>query len=221
MGIMGKKGGSDVVLESRHVVGVFLLMVVISGIVFTLGYVMGRSQYDAKVATPHSSSKDSPAPVVPAAAPAKPGAVIAKSQPAAPGAAPPSDWDFSRPAETKRSAEGQRAGKSAGKSASGSARSTAATPPAPKPAAAKGGALLNAPLIPRGAILLQVAALTKEGDALALAEALQQKKFPAFVLTPGADHYYRVQVGPYADVQSANMVKRGLENEGFKAIVKR
>jgi cell division septation protein DedD len=66
-----------------------------------------------------------------------------------------------------------------------------------------------------------VAALTKEGDALALAEALQQKKFPAFVLTPSADHYYRVQVGPYADVQSANMVKRGLENEGFKAIVKR
>src|SRR5713101_5051602 len=199
MGIMGKKGGSDVVLESRHVVGVFLLMVVISGIVFTLGYVMGRSQYDAKVGTPHASNKDSPAPVVPAAAPAKPGTVIAKTQPAAPGAPPPSDWDFSRPAETKKSAEGQRAGKSA----SGSAKSTAATP------------------IPRGAILLQVAALTKEGDALALAEALQQKKFPAFVLTPGADHYYRVQVGPYADVQSANLVKRGLENEGFKAIVKR
>jgi hypothetical protein len=217
MGIMGKKGGSDVVLESRHVIGVFLLMVVISGIVFTLGYVMGRSQYDAKVGTSHASNKDSPAPVVPAAAPAKPGAVIAKTQPAAPGAPPPSDWDFSRPAETKKSAEGQRTGKNA----SGSAKSTAATPPATKPAAAKGGTLLNAPLIPRGAILLQVAALTKEGDALALAEALQQKKFPAFVLTPSADHYYRVQVGPYADVQSANMVKRGLENEGFKAIVKR
>lgn len=217
MGIMGKKGGSDVVLESRHVIGVFLLMVVISGIVFTLGYVMGRSQYDAKVGTSHASNKDSPAPVVPAAAPAKPGAVIAKTQPAAPGAPPPSDWDFSRPAETKKSAEGQRAGKSA----SGSAKSTAATPPATKPAAAKGGTLLNAPLIPRGAILLQVAALTKEGDALALAEALQQKKFPAFVLTPSGDHYYRVQVGPYADVQSANMIKRGLENEGFKAIVKR
>ncbi len=217
MGIMGKKGGSDVVLESRHVIGVFLLMVVISGIVFTLGYVMGRSQYDAKVGTSHASNKDSPAPVVPAAAPAKPGAVIAKTQPAAPGAPPPSDWDFSRPAETKRSVEGRRAGKSA----SGSAKSTAAAPPATKPAAARGGTLINAPLIPRGAILLQVAALTKEGDALALAEALQQKKFPAFVLAPSADHYYRVQVGPYADVQSANMVKRGLENEGFKAIVRR
>jgi septal ring-binding cell division protein DamX len=217
MGIMGRKGGSDVVLESRHVIGVFLLMVVISGIVFTLGYVMGRSQYDAKLGTSHASNKDSPAPVVPAAAPTKPGALIAKTQPAAPDAPPPSDWDFSRPAETKKSAEGQRAGKST----SGSAKSTAAAPPATKPAAARGGALFNAPLIPRGAILLQVAALTKEGDALALAEALQQKKFPAFVLTPSADHYYRVQVGPYADVQSANMVKRGLENEGFKAIVKR
>ena len=45
MGLNGKKGG-DMVLENRHVIGVFLLMVVISGIVFTLGYVLGRSQYD-------------------------------------------------------------------------------------------------------------------------------------------------------------------------------
>ena len=47
--------------------------------------------------------------------------------------------------------------------------------------------------------MLQVAALVREADALALAQALQQKKFPAFVLTPGDDHFYRVQVGPYAD----------------------
>jgi cell division septation protein DedD len=66
-----------------------------------------------------------------------------------------------------------------------------------------------------------VAALTRQDDALALAEALQKKKYPAFVLTPGADHYYRVQVGPYADTQSATIARRGLENEGFKTIVKR
>ena len=86
---------------------------------------------------------------------------------------------------------------------------------------AKKPSLLNAPFVPKGAIILQVAALTKEGEALALAEALQKKKFPAFVLTPRADQYYRVQVGPYADVQSANGARRGLENEGFKAIVRR
>ncbi len=69
--------------------------------------------------------------------------------------------------------------------------------------------------------MLQVAALTRQADALALAESLQKKGFPAFVLTPGADHFYRVQVGPYADAQTSGAAKKGLEKAGFKAIVKR
>ena len=44
-----KKSGGDFVLESRHLVGLFLLLVVIFGVVFTLGYLLGRSQYDTKV----------------------------------------------------------------------------------------------------------------------------------------------------------------------------
>lgn len=79
----------------------------------------------------------------------------------------------------------------------------------------------KAALIPSGAILLQVAALGRGGDALALAEALQQKGFPAFVLTPTEDQLYRVQIGPYADRQSAIRVKQALEREGFQALVKR
>jgi hypothetical protein len=37
------------VLESRHVIGLFLLMLVFSGVFFALGYVMGRNQYDGQV----------------------------------------------------------------------------------------------------------------------------------------------------------------------------
>jgi cell division septation protein DedD len=70
-------------------------------------------------------------------------------------------------------------------------------------------------------VVLQVAALTRENDALALAEALQQKQYSAFVLTPAGDNLYRVQVGPYADAKSADAAKRSLEREGFKAIVRR
>ncbi|MBV8514068.1 MAG: SPOR domain-containing protein [Acidobacteria bacterium] len=36
-------------LESRHVIGLFLLMLVFSGVFFALGYVMGRNQYDGQV----------------------------------------------------------------------------------------------------------------------------------------------------------------------------
>jgi cell division septation protein DedD len=69
--------------------------------------------------------------------------------------------------------------------------------------------------------MLQVAAVQRESDALALAQALQQKKFPAFVITPSTDKYYRVQVGPYADPESATIARHGLEANGFKSIVKR
>jgi cell division septation protein DedD len=79
---------------------------------------------------------------------------------------------------------------------------------------------MNAPLIPGGAYVLQVAALTKESDALALATRLSQKKFPAIVLSPQKDKYYRVQVGPYADQKAAEAARKGLEGAGFKAIVK-
>ena len=36
-------------LESRHVIGLFMLMLLFSGVFFTLGYVMGRNQIDSPV----------------------------------------------------------------------------------------------------------------------------------------------------------------------------
>jgi cell division septation protein DedD len=71
-----------------------------------------------------------------------------------------------------------------------------------------------------GAYTVQVAALRRESEALALATSLQKKKFPAFVTSPQADKYYHVRVGPYADQKSADAAKKGLESAGFKAIVK-
>ncbi len=204
------------VLESRHLIGIFLLTVVISGIVFTLGYVLGRSQYYTQVRAAASGTQALARPE-PQPAPTKSSGPSGSSQPPAPTGLPaPSDWDFYRSAEPKKTDRLQKPVKTAATS-----KPAAATPSSSHPATAKTKTLLNAPLVPRGAILLQVAALTREEDALTLAEALQRKKFPAFVLTPGADHYYRVQVGPYADAQSAAIARRGLEREGFNAIVRR
>src|SRR5208337_929720 len=75
----GKRGAGDRVLESRHVIGLFLLMLVFSGVFFTLGYVMGRNQYDGQVRAASDgmgrpdivkSSKLDPAPKRTAEAPA-------------------------------------------------------------------------------------------------------------------------------------------------------
>ncbi len=190
-------------LESRHLVGLFLGVVLLCCVFFTLGYVMGRTQYTGSVHAAITPS-NGPAP--------SPAASAAQQKPAAPVAAPaPGEWDF----YPKKGAD-------------------AATPSAPvtphpnqaiaetksPPAPSKAPARFRPPQIPHGATILQLAALTREGDAMALADALQQKRFPAFVITPTADNLYRVQVGPYADTQSADLAKRSLEREGFKVIVK-
>lgn len=72
-----------------------------------------------------------------------------------------------------------------------------------------------------GTIVLQVAALTRQDGASAMATKLQQKQYPAFVRLPTTDNFYRVQVGPYPDLQSANAVKRSLEHDGYAVIIKR
>lgn len=217
------------VLESRHVVGLFLMIVVISGVVFTLGYILGRNQYETQVRAAGLPPKGMPRELKETASAAKPDSAPGKAQPGAPNPAPaPSDWDFYKSVETKKPPDHlEKPAKTVVPAAPSSAAKSKPTivatntPTPAAPAAKKPSPLMNAPMVPRGAIVLQVAALTIESDALAIAESLQKKKFPAFVLTPSADHYYRVQVGPYADQQSANIARKGLEHEGFKAILKR
>jgi cell division septation protein DedD len=79
----------------------------------------------------------------------------------------------------------------------------------------------GASLIPPGSILLQVAASPRESDALTMAAALRQKGFAVLVLEPTADKFYRVEVGPYSDAQSAHLAKLALNREGFQVIVRR
>ena len=76
------------------------------------------------------------------------------------------------------------------------------------------------PAAPANGYSLQVAAMNREADALDLAKVLQKKKFPAYVLSPHGDKYYRVQVGPYADLKATDAARKSLEAAGFKAFVK-
>ena len=215
-----KKNGGDFILESKHLVGLFLLLVVIFGVVFTLGYLLGRSQYDSKVraAVGPPSEYEAPTPVASSKSKAKPEseeAQVPKNS---------SDWDFYHSSDPQATADHlQPAPKSVAPSAP-----PAATKPATgllkaaKPVIpAKTGSPTDGPLIPKGTIMLQVAAVMHQDDALALAQALQQKKFPAFVIPPGNDKLFRVQVGPYPDNPSASAAQRQLEAKGFKSIIKR
>jgi cell division septation protein DedD len=213
-----KKNGGDFVLESRHLVGLFLLLVVIFGVVFTLGYLMGRGQYDTKIRAAVGAPAGSEEPANPPSMKSNPKSGSENSQVPKKG----SDWDFYHSADPQAAADHlQPVPKAAGPSAPLAAAPKAYVAPSKpaKPAKPSGGA--DGPLIPKGAIMLQVAAVLHQDDALALAQALQQKKFPAYVIPPGADKLYRVQVGPYPDNQTATAARQQLEANGFKSIIKR
>jgi DedD protein len=217
MGGSGKRGGADRVLESRHLVGLFLGVVLLCAVFFTLGYVMGRTQYGGPVHAAETigkiiSSSSSPAPVKPKA-----------TEPPAPPAN--SEWDFYGKKDDHQPAPAPKAvaPKAAAPIPAVATKKAGAPPPATTTpvAATKPSARFQPPKLSKGAIVVQVAALTRESDALAMADTIQQRRFPSFVLTPTTDNFYRVQVGPYPDDKSADAAKHALEQLGFKPIIKR
>ena len=208
-------------LEGRHVIGLFMLMMLFSGVFFTLGYVMGRSQYDGQVRAATDLRGKAESSISP-----KPDVVPKRTNNNAPAEAPTdtaapanSDWEFYHAGENRKTLDHLKPIAPASGPAHKSAPVLVRTPAPPKTANGSSKSL-NAPLIPGGAYTLQVAALTREADALELATRLQKRKFPAFVVSPQTDKYYRVQVGPYADQKTAEAARKGLEGSGFKAIVK-
>jgi len=220
----GKRGAGERVLEGRHVIGLFMLMLLFSGVFFTLGYVMGRNQYDGQVraATTGRSAFDEIV-AKPNASAKRAQKTPATGQPTETAAPPNSDWEFYNAGKPKTTEDHLKPAESASSHKAVPAVAKNDSPASPVASSSKSAApskSMSGPLIPGGAYTLQVAALTKEADALDLASRLQKKKFPAVVLTPQGDKFYRVQVGPYADPKSADAAKKGLEAEGFKAFVK-
>jgi cell division septation protein DedD len=213
----GRRGAKERVLGSRHVIGLFMLMLVFSAVFFTLGYVMGRNQYSGQVGA--STVQHNPLDSAIVEKPEKPDAIArhpAKKSPAPDAAPSDSGWDQYSSDKEKETGEHLKA----------------VVPPASAAPKSAPSSNLNSRLVvpnndsPRapqasGGYWLQVSAMRRESEAHDLARRLKAKKFPAFVMAPLGNKYYRVQVGPYADKKSAEAAKKGLENAGFRAIVKR
>ena len=209
-------------LEGRHVIGLFMLMLLFSGVFFTLGYVMGRNEYDGQVraSTTLRGSPDSavlPKPeVAPKTSNNKPTPEPQTEKPAS----APADWEFYHAGDSNKADDRLKpvAAPSINPSAT-SAVGKSGNPAKPQPSAIS-KTIGVAPLSAGGGTSLQVAALTKESDAMALANNLRKKNFPTFVQSPQGDKYYHVLVGPYADQKAVDNARKGLEVAGFKAIVK-
>jgi DedD protein len=231
----GRRGSGDRVLESRHLVGLFLGVVLLCAVFFSLGYVMGKSQYSGLVHAAYSS-------VHPMDADPLKETVKLKEIPAV---VPASEWDFYSsknnnhldPAPKGKLPPVSASSSPASPSVSTEMNNSAVSPSIPERSTAANSTAesrLPRPSLPSlpsgrsgppkmlaGSFVLQIAAVTRQGDALSVADALQRKRFSAFVVAPAADHFYRVQVGPYRDQRSADNARAALDHAGFKAIIKR
>jgi len=233
----------DITIGPGKLLGLFFMLVAICGVFFAIGYSLGKTtarEQSLNDKAPLSASLS--APVVGDASAAKPSAVVAATDApngntAAEQERGPAAPDLTFFNAVKRSDSSPQSAAVADKAAT-----VKAEPPMAKsePAAVEGpttsaeqantgskpvkaDSTTEVPTAGSSGFVVQIAAVTREEDAAALAGALRKKNYNVFVVNNPAAHdkFYHVQVGPFATLQDAQAMKAKLTGEGYNPIVKK
>jgi DedD protein len=183
---------TEFTLSTSKLLGIFFALVIICGVFFTMGYMLGKStsaggrtEIVATVPSGNAAGKPSAANKTPEAAPS--------------------------PAATN--GDTSAAGKSPDQS---STQPTGKTPdpsnPQPTGEEVKNGA--------GNSYMVQVAAVSKSEDAEILVTSLRKKQYPVFIANAPGDPLFHVQVGPFSDKKDADAMRTRLAGDGYNAIVK-
>jgi DedD protein len=228
---------TEITLGVGRLLGLFFLLSALCGVFFSIGYSLGKST------AREQALNDQPTSVLAASPPVATGnneekpsaAVPAKSDAASPtqeqtdpnsqknltfykavqqnGANTEPAGKDAAPAVTQKAPAGTEAAAANPPSAAAQTPDRVAAPPAGR----------SAPVTGPGTIVVQIAALSREDDAVSLAGALRKKSYNVIVVNNPAtnDKFYHVQVGPFASLQEADAMKAKLAAEGYNPIVKR
>jgi len=205
------EGEFELILGNRQLVSVFLIVVVLLGVFFSMGYIVGRNS--SPTAAPETARADKPSTdshqPEPAAAdrsssavPVQP-LVNAFPDDQVPPTTPPSITTQPEKPATPPPAEKPKAAKEPRPKPS-PAREVA---PPPERASVAGQ--------PPGGQYWQVVA-TARPDAEIIAEALAKKGFHAVLSPAPKDGVFRVLVGPLPDAPTQAQTRTNLEAAGFK-----
>ena len=211
---MAKTDGEyELVLGNRQLLSAFFIVVVLFGVFFTMGYVVGRNSGpgpSAASATPPTGNSQRPeaaGPAIPQAPPNSP--AQERTDPA-----PKETKAVSPPEKTEpRSAPAALPAKS-------SAARVSAPPPQSSTSKPSGGSAVAVVTPGPGRMYLQVAAVGQP-QADVVADTLRQKGFPALLAAGPTPALLRVMVGPFADASMLGKAKADLENAGFHPIVRK
>jgi DedD protein len=210
---MASSEDTEITLGTGKLLVLFFVLVAICAGSFSLGYKLG--------------SKSEPAVSAAASLTATPGIMKpASSAMSAPvGASKPGDQknltseagtSDGKPVVPGDSSNSANSGAQANSGANASAANSSTTP----------SSASNAPdpstTLPASSYFVQVAAVSKQDDADALVDALKKKQYPAFVAANAAtDKLFRIQVGPFPDIQEAEAMRTRLIGDGYNPIVKK
>jgi cell division septation protein DedD len=194
---------TELVLENRQVVVIFLGLALLCGVFFSLGYVVGSNTAAPASTTaqteeilPQASEKPSALPS-PSYMQSNP---LAVSQPPD-GAPPDTELNFYNSVQQDQPQGMLPPGDAAA--------ATAQTPAA------------IAVVPPPPGIVVQVSALTRREDAESLVTLLEEKDLPVLVTTGVNDPLFHVVVGPYTSEAEAQKTKALLEQDGFRPFIRR
>src|SRR5271167_3796243 len=228
---------TEITLGAGRLLGLFFLLAALCGVFFSIGYSLGKSSAREQALndqptqvlaasppppTTIGSSEEKPAPAVTSKSETGPPA-----QDQASASNPQNNLTFYK-AVQQNGANQEPAAKdnapatthkpSAATEAAAAIASSAAKQ-APEAAGHGAAPTINhaAPVTGPGTVVVQIAALSREDDAVALAGALRQKNYNVFVVNNPTtnDRFYHVQVGPFATMQEAEAMKAKLIAEGY------
>ncbi|MBK9169514.1 MAG: hypothetical protein IPM24_18910 [Bryobacterales bacterium] len=200
-------GEFELVLGNRQLLSGFFIVVVLFGVFFTMGYIVGRQASPAITAAQPPAQEAPPDAAKPAVRPPSdlpPGEAVVSSsaKPAAPAGTQPARETGQQPPPPRETA-------------SAPPPKPVPPPPAPPPAASTPGSLSEPP----SGVYLQVAAPAPEAG-VGVVNTLKAKGMPAR-LAPGPDaSTVRVVVGPL-DGDQVRDTRTALEASGFKPFLRK
>jgi cell division protein FtsN len=199
-------GEFELILGNRQLVSVFLIVVILLGVFFSMGYIVGRNSSPSTLADNHSATSGKPivvdnSPHPATALPEEPTSTPASAPPpeqASPAAEKPSPTQGSTPSEKKAEAP-----------------KPVETKPSPAEPAKR-----TAVGEPPPGMYLQVVATTR-ADAEIVSESLLKKGFRSMVAPIPDSPLNRVLVGPFRAAAELADARTRLEATGFKPYVRK
>jgi len=192
---------TEITLSTGKLLGIFFGLVIVCGVFFTMGYLLGKStsaggRTEIVATVPSIATANKPS-----GANKTPDTTTQNCPPGSPNCAPASADSGAATKNPPPSGDQQPSG---GKAADQSSTQSGAE--------VKNGA--------GSSYMVQVAAVSKQEDAEILVTALRKKQYPVFVANSAGDPLFHVQVGPFSDKKDADAMRTRLAGDGYNAIVK-